>query len=210
MIVLSSCNDKDFEYPEGKVGDSFITKYANFTMKGERYVILKPGQSYVEPGVTAEAEGAALPVVIGGETVNTQSSGVYTIEYSATNKDGFTTSVSRTVVVADIKGKGLTNDLSGKYKRAATGQTAVWTKVAPGVYTVANPGGAAGADALTVIAVNEDEYQIKIPKQLASDGSPTNSENEKYTPASGSTPASYSWVIINPGYGTAARTFVKQ
>lgn len=207
VFIISACEKNDFNYPEGTVGSSYITKYANFTMKGDRYTVLKPGETYVEAGVTAESEGNQLAVTIGGEKVNTSASGVYTIKYFATNKDGFTTYVPRTVVIADIKPSAKLNDFSGKYKRTSNQETATWTKVADGVYTVVNPGGAANTT-LTVVAVNEEENKIKIPQQLASDGTPTSSINETYNATS--KPITYTWTIINPGYGEAPRTFEKQ
>ena len=46
-----------------------------------------------------------------------------------------------------------------------------------------------------------------MPPQLTNDGNITTSSDEVYTPGS---PAKYVWKIVNPGYGTALRTFTKQ
>ena len=139
--------------------------------------------------------------------MTTTAPGVYTVVYSAVNDDGFTASARRTVVVYSTDATAAANDLSGNYARTTNASVAVWTKIAPGVYTVFNPGGAPGTN-LTVVAINPTGFTIDIPQQQSSDGSVTSSSGESYTPTPA--PAKYTMVIVNPGYGTAARTFVKQ
>lgn len=203
MMVASSCEDKDFNYPEGRVGISKITVYPTLTLVGDRYMAIVNGTStFTDPGVTAKEGDTEIPVTTTG-SVDDKKPGVYTLTYSAVNKDGFSASVSRTVVIANVDAVAAAKDLSGSYARTTNGSVAVWTKIAPGVYTVFNPGGAPGTN-LTVIAVNSSGNNVEIPEQLASDGSPTSSDQESF---SGNT---YSWQIVNPGYGPAVRTFVKQ
>lgn len=204
LIMISACNKDNIVETDEQLGISKITYYPTFTMNGERYVVLKPGDTFTDPGATAKEGTTDIPVTTTG-TVDTSIPGVYTITYSAVNKDGFSSSVMRTVVVATIEASAAAHDLSGEYARTSNGQIATWTKIAPGVYTVFNPGGAEGAN-LTVVTINAAGYEIDIPEQIASDGSPTSSTDETYNP----TTATYSWIIINPGYGAAPRTFVKQ
>ena len=99
------------------------------------------------------------------------------------------------------------NDFSGNYARNTNGSVSTWTKLAPGVYKVFNPGGAPGTN-VTVFVFNQTGLSIKIPPFLHTDGTTFTSSTETYTltPA----PPKYSWVILNPGYGTALRTFNKQ
>jgi hypothetical protein len=114
------------------------------------------------------------------------------------------------VIGTDVAG----NDFSGTYGRYTLddggnhvpfGQNAVWTKTAPGIYTVANPGGAAGADALTVIAVNYTGNEIAIPRQQsASFGGIVYTTSASYDP-----PSSYQWALSAPNYGTQVRYFSK-
>jgi hypothetical protein len=138
--------------------------------------------------------------------VNTSTPGIYNVVYSAKNKDGFSASTTRTVAVYSTDATAAANDFSGNYARTTNGSIATWTKIAPGVYTVFNPGGAPGTN-LTVIVFNPTGLTIKIPPQKGPDGNTTTSANESYT----LTPSPrYTWQIINPGYGTALRTFIKQ
>jgi hypothetical protein len=110
------------------------------------------------------------------------------------------------VVIYSTDPSAAANDLSGNYARTLNGSVASWTKVAPGVYSVFNPGGAPGTN-LTVFVFNPTGFTIKMPVQPASDGTPITSAQESFT--NGATPE-YTWQIVNSGYGTALRTFVKQ
>lgn len=206
LCTLSvSCKEYDTSYPEGYVGSSKITQYPVLTLNGDRYVALVNGGTFTDPGATAKAGDQDVPVTVTG-SVDSSTPGVYTLTYSAVNTDGFSASINRTVVIATVDASAENNDLSGSYARSTNGSVAVWTKLAPGVYTVFNPGGAPGTN-LTVVVVNSTGYEIEIPEQAASDGSPTSSSDEVYNPGS---PATYTWRILNPGYGTGLRTFTKQ
>jgi hypothetical protein len=205
MTIFFSCNKTDYNYPKDTVAGSRITYYADFVFNGDNYVLVNRGGTYTEPGVTATENGVDIPVTISG-AVDTETPGVYTLVYSAVNKDGFPASVSRTIIVYETAPDAALNDLSGDYARTTNGQIASWTKIAPGVYKVFNPGGAIGVN-LTVIVFNPEGFTIFIPEQVSSDGTITSSTNESYT---NSVPPQYSWKIVNPGYGPALRTFIKQ
>ncbi|MGE5108312.1 MAG: hypothetical protein ACM3H8_12250, partial [Sphingobacteriales bacterium] len=110
------------------------------------------------------------------------------------------------VVVYSTDALAAAQDFSGNYLRSATGVTSVWTRIAPGVYSVFNPGGAAGTN-LTAILFNPTGNIIFIPSQITNDGNTTSSSNEVYTPGN---PTTYQLKILNPGYGTGLRTFIKQ
>lgn len=204
LSIVISCKKDNFNYPEGSVGISKITYYPTLTLKGDRYVAVAKGASYTEQSVTAMEGTAELTVKISG-SVNTAANGVYTLEYSAVNKDGFSASLKRTVVVYSTDATAVGNNFSGNYARSTNGQIATWTKLAPGVYKVVNPGGAVGSS-LTVVAINPTGQVIDIPSQEASDGSPTSSALEDYS----NMPTTYKWKIVNPGYGPSVRTFNKQ
>nr|WP_294793083.1 immunoglobulin-like domain-containing protein [uncultured Mucilaginibacter sp.] len=208
-VVLFSCKKDDFISTDTQVGISKVTKYAEFTLTGAEYVYLKKGDPYVEPGVKAMAGTTVLPVVTTGLPANTNTAGVYTLKYTATNSDGFSASASRTLVVYDTDATAIGNDFTGNYARTSNGSIAEWTKVAPGVYKVFNPGGAPGT-VLTVIMFNKTGTSVYIPSQIAG-GALTSSASE--ASVAGVTPGTlkqYSMQIINPGYGTAVRTFIKQ
>jgi len=207
MSFLCSCNKEgNFNYPEGTVGISKITYFPILTMSGSDYVVVPVGGTYTEPGVTAKEGTSDLTVTTSG-TVNTAVVGVYTLTYSAVNKDGFAASTTRTVAVYSTDASAAAHDLSGTYLRPATGVSNTWEKLAPGVYKVTNPGGAASGGGLIVILFNATGFTIDIPSQTSSDGNTTSSTDEVYN---NTTPATYAMKIVNPGYGPALRTFVKQ
>jgi hypothetical protein len=206
-MILASCNKDSFNYPPGTVGISKITTYAIITVTGPDYVPVPVGGTFTDPGVTAKTGTVDVKVVTTG-SVNTDAAGVYLLTYTATNSDGFSVTANRYVVVYATDATAQANDFSGNYARSTNGSIAVWTKIAPGVYTVFNPGGAPGTS-LTVVVFNPSGYNVFIPPQIAG-GSPTSSSNESTTP--GATPgtlAQYKMEIVNPGYGPAIRTFDK-
>lgn len=213
-ILLAACNKDNFKYKAGYVGDSKITNYAVFTLKGAtvvsgvNYTTVAKGGTYTEPGVEAKAGAATLKVTTKG-TVNTSTPGIYVITYSATNSDGFDATAQRFVVVYSTDATAASNNFAGNYARNTNGSVAAWTKIAPGTYAVNNPGGAPGTN-LTVVVFNNTGNTIFIPEQVSSDGSVTSSSSESSTPGPGGTLSQYSMKIVNPGYGTSVRTFIKQ
>ncbi len=205
--TLFSCNKDSLNYPAGYVGISKITTYPIITVAGPAYVFLPKGGTYTDPGVSAKAGTATVKVVTTG-LPNMSVAGVYTVTYTATNADGFSATGSRTVAVYATDATATGNDFSGNYARTTNASVAVWTKEAPGVYEVFNPGGAPGT-VLTVIVFNPTGNTIFIPSQIAG-GALTSSASESTVPGTPGTITKYSMEIVNPGYGTSVRTFVKQ
>jgi hypothetical protein len=213
ISILLSCNKTDFDYPEGKVGRSRIIYYPQVTTQGQRLLIINQGSAFTDPGVSATLNGQKVQYTTTG-SVNTSTPGVYNLTYTAQNQEGFNASDWRTVVV--VGNDVANNDFSGTYMRysagAPFGQTSIWTKTAPGVYTVDNPGGAATGYGYTVTAVNYTGRNVIIPQQIATDPS-TGSAGEVSSSVatfSATQPLTYSWQFFAGGYGTAARTFVKE
>ena len=211
LAFLASCTQKSIIDNADQVGISKITYYPILTVKGDPYVFLASGTAFTDPGATAVAGSATVSVVATG-TVNTTTPGVYLVTYTATNKDGFSASASRFVVVYSTDASAAANDLSGNFARSTNGSIATWTKMAPGVYKVFNPGGAPGTS-LTIIAFNPTGFVIHVPSQPDSGGTTTSCTNAAgtadiiYAPGP---PAKYAWHVVNPGYGTSLRTFTKQ
>jgi hypothetical protein len=135
VIVISSCNKDTVVVTPDRVGISKVTYYVNITLTGGDVISIVQGGTFTDPGAKGEAGGQDIPVTATG-TVDASTVGIYTINYTATNKDGYASSVSRTVVVipsAEMPGV----DLSGTYVAVPVGTTpgpANITKVAPGVY----------------------------------------------------------------------------
>lgn len=104
-LMFTSC-EKETE------GLSKVTVYADFKMEGDEFMFIQSNMTFTDPGVTASEGEIVLPVAITG-AVNTSVPGVYVLQYSAKNSDGFAASVQRTVAVVTSMP---TTDLSGTYQ----------------------------------------------------------------------------------------------
>jgi hypothetical protein len=205
-IIMSSCK-KDVVQNDNQVGISKITYYAVLNMAGSLYMADSVGIPFIDPGVTATANGISLPVTVSG-TVDQTTPGVYVLTYSATNKDGYSAaSLQRWVAVYSTDASADTNNFSGNYTRTSNNSVAIWSKFAPGVYKVINPGGASSDSLFTAIVFNPTGDSISMPSQISSNGSTVYALGAVYDTAA---PSGYVWTIENSGYGTSARTFVKQ
>lgn len=199
QIVFTGCSDQlDSE------GISKITYYPTITLKGERWNRITQGGTWTDLGVTAMEGETELTPVIGGDVVDVNTPGVYVITYTATNKDGFSLTEYRYIGVISPNVEGI--DLTGSYKRnAGAGGTSTVTKVGENIYTTDNIGGVAEPGATTTVHFyHYADGLLGVPYQLVV-GSPFFA-----TDATVDVGVSYSWLVVNPGYGTALRTFEKQ
>ena len=147
VLGLTSCNDDN-----DQLTDSRITYYVDLDMQGDAFVQVPIGTSYSDAGCKATENGEDVTskiVTSGADAVDVNTAGLYTITYSATNKDGFPASVSRTVAVCD---PSIETDLSGTWttqpgtQRIYGGSTvtpfADYTctirKAAPGIFSVSD------------------------------------------------------------------------
>jgi len=206
LCLFISCSKKEtVENTATTVGHSSIIFFPSLAINGEQLVILQPGETFTEEGATAILNGQPIDYTTTG-TVDLTTPGIYVLNYEAKNEQGYSATDFRTVVV--MGNDVAAHDYSGTYDRivsgAPNGQTSTWTKIGTGVYTVVNPGGATG---VTATAVNYTGDKIAIPLQTTSAG-PFSSTNGVYYPAA--VPPYYEWKIVNAGYGTALRTFVKK
>lgn len=145
-LGLTSCNDDN-----DATTDSRLTYYPELALKGDATVQVPVGTPYEEQGASAilQSEDVSRDVTISG-TVDNNQIGVYTVTYSHTNVDGYTTSIDRTVVVYD---PAITTDISGTYTvadgtnryyqtdsitTAFSGYTVTITQAAPGVFYVSD------------------------------------------------------------------------
>lgn len=138
---------------------SEVTEYAEFQMEGSQYMYVDQGTSYEEPGVTATAGGEELEVSVNG-TVDATTPGLYILEYSAVNADGFPASTTRYVAVGD-KDVALGRDLSGLYKTSSGGENEV-TQFAPGFYMNSDT---LPANSISVFMVDLGNGSLVIPPQ---------------------------------------------
>lgn len=95
-LAFTSCEDDSTD------GVTFITYYPELTLEGDATMYVDKGSTYTEPGYTATLNGEDVTdqVVVSG-TVDPSTSGIYTITYTITNEDGFSSSATRTIVVLD-------------------------------------------------------------------------------------------------------------
>lgn len=96
FTFMCSCED------ETSQDVSKITYYATLELKGDKVLFWDLNEEFVEPGYTAEMKGEDVTdmVDING-SVDVTKAGIYELNYSVTNEDGFKTSQTRTVMVAD-------------------------------------------------------------------------------------------------------------
>src|ERR1700710_2328053 len=96
-MLLFSCQKESFNYKPGYVGISKITIYPEITLTGGDYVLVPKGGTFTDPGVSAKAGTADVPVKT--STISTATAGVFIVTYTATNTDGFSATATRHVVV---------------------------------------------------------------------------------------------------------------
>lgn len=101
-LMLVSCSKEDSQ------NVSTITYYPEFQLLGDEVIFLDKGQEFVDPGVIATEGDTEIPFTTtitgkyrGGTTLDTNVVDIYQIVYTATNQDGFSGSVTRTVYVVE-------------------------------------------------------------------------------------------------------------
>ena len=165
IAFFSSCKKDPIINTPDRVGISKVTYFANITLTGKSVMSIIKGNSFTDPGVKAEAGGKDIPVTTTG-SVNSDEVGLYTLNYSAVNADGFSSSSSRIVVVipsAEVPGV----DLSGTYDAVPVGTTpgpATISKVAEAVYFTTNCWGNSGA-VISAYFISTDGISLIVPTQ---------------------------------------------
>ncbi|MBR5038858.1 MAG: DUF5012 domain-containing protein [Prevotella sp.] len=109
-IGFTSCNDDNDE-----LTDSRLTYYVNLELQGDEMMLVPIGSTFTDPGCKATLAGqdyTSNVIVKGANDVDPNKVGFYDISYSAINKDGFSASVNRTVVVYD---PSVTASIAGTY-----------------------------------------------------------------------------------------------
>lgn len=92
---LTSCGDDEYT-------DSKVTYFVDLALKGDPVVSTPLNSNYVDAGFTATINGQdASDHVAAISNVNTAELGPYSVTYTATNDDRYSSTVSRTVYVGD-------------------------------------------------------------------------------------------------------------
>ncbi len=118
FLVLSFATLVSCSYEE-EIGSS-VTVYPIITVAGPDPYYVQQGTPYIDPGVTAKAGSATVPVTTtalgkyrGTKTLDTNKADEYTVTYTAINSDGFAATATRKVIV--YKNGDLVNSIEGLY-----------------------------------------------------------------------------------------------
>lgn len=167
-IPFASCEKT--EKPDNtadRVGISRVTYFPSFTMAGDKYISIVQGATFTDPGVTAKEGAADLQVQKSG-TVDASTVGVYDIVYSATNKDGFSSSVTRTVAVLPSAEQAGVN-IGGKYANTGSfSYVATIAKLAPGFYLADNVWGGGSAAIIPAYILTVNGTDLVLPTSTLS------------------------------------------
>lgn len=116
---------------------SSITYFNVIEMLGDELTLHPVGSTYTDAGVIAyEGDAIVTDRVVTTNNVDANTVGIYTVDYSITNADGFEKVASRTVIVHPETDSGV--DYSGVYTGVSRGETMIAgcniTKIAPSTY----------------------------------------------------------------------------
>ncbi|XCF06117.1 immunoglobulin-like domain-containing protein [Tamlana crocina] len=154
LVVLASCS-------EASPIKSQITEFPSFEID-EPYSIIQTGSSFSDSGVKAIAGTDELPFTTSG-TVNTNTPGVYKLDYAATNDDGFDGTAFRYIIVVDNPDFVKSSDLSGSYTRDSnSAHIMTLTKVADGVYHADD---ILPTNNISVFVFHVSDTEVVIPRQ---------------------------------------------
>lgn len=166
-FIWMSCNKDTTNNTDERVGISRVTHFATFEMQGDELMSIVKGTAFTDPGIKAFESGKEIPVTTSG-SVNVNQPGIYVLTYSATNKDNFTATTSRTVVVIAAHENAGVN-LSGKYDYVGSSTyTSTVTKVAEGTYKTDNAW--SGLTVIPLIFTSLDGLSISVPNQTTGFG----------------------------------------
>jgi len=203
LLAVSCRKEPTFDYPEGTVGHSKITFFPTFEMTGDPVMSIVKGTPWTDPGIKATEGDAEIPVTTDG-TVNSDEVGLYTLNYSATNKDGYSATATRVVVVIpDHETPGL--DISGEYLPiGGAPANAIITKQAEGVYFTTNCWGGGSLAVIPAYFICVDGATVEIPLQDPGSGRIVTENPGTY--ASGT----ISWTVTRLDFPGGALTRDKQ
>ena len=200
-FALTSCNDDNDELTDAKV-----TYYPILEIQGKKLVEVPIGTPYTELGCKGvlRGEDCTSGIVTSG-TVDTNTPGLYYINYTYTNEQGYKTSTQRTVAVCDPT---ITTDIAGNYTvqegtyRSYNNKNADFkgfsvkiTKLAPGLFYINDlmagyygqgVGYGAQAELTGYLQLMSDNSIKLISSYVSAWGDSANSfENAKYDAATG-------------------------
>jgi hypothetical protein len=141
VVAFSSCSKDEYN-------DTRITYYPTLSISGDNVMAWTKGTAFQEPGYKCILNGEDVTSDVKvTSNLDINKSGLYTIVYSFTNADGFSSSLSRTVCVADAS-----DAVEGLYyvdptsNRVSGGKTYVYSSY--------------GKDMFVEIFKNGDKYSV--------------------------------------------------
>lgn len=199
LLIIAGCK-KDTTADVSKV---VKVSYPEITLNGPALVVVATGGTYTDAGAKLKDDitGAITDIQPADNPVNTAQPGLYVVTFSAKNANGFETTASRLVAVTGVTG---TVNRQGTYLRTATGENCFITRIAEGVYELKNPAGFSGSRDTKVYMVETALNVYSCPPQPTADFGTMSVINISFN-ATGVT-----WNVVNPGFGTGTRTFIKQ
>lgn len=126
---------------------SVVTHYVTMELNGDEMTLVPLGTTYTDEGVYAvEGDEDVSSKVTVNNSVNSNAVGIYTVTYTAINKDGFPSSIERTVAVydpavtANIEGYYISNGTreSGGAVSPYGGYSVNIINIAPGIYEISD------------------------------------------------------------------------
>jgi Domain of unknown function (DUF5011) len=198
VLIISGCK-KD---TTANVSKAVKVSFPEITLNGSSLVVITTGASYTDAGAKLKDDitGAITNIQTTSNNINTAQPGLYSVNYSASNANGFEASATRLVAVTSVTSAV---NRTGTYLRTATGINCFIAKVTEGVYTLKNPAGFSGSPNTIVVMVETAPNVYTCPPQPSDQGT-FSVININFT-ATGVT-----WNVVNPGFGTQQRIFVKQ
>lgn len=207
FLILSFTSLVSCSYEE-EIG-SKVTNYAVITLNsdedGDNVTVINKGDSYVEPGAIAIIDEQEVDVEISGDVVDPNKIGVYKVDYSSTNVDGFSRTVTRTVIVMSPTPSAI--DLSGDWFRGANKN--VITRISDRVYQCDNAAGYTTGDPnnLKLTFYNLDDVKVYAPFQENASSTGISAETSIGTITASN---KFNWVVYASSFfGTAVRSFVR-
>jgi Domain of unknown function (DUF5011) len=202
MIAVSIGCKKKIE----DVSEVVTASYPNITINGQQFVSIPVGGTFTDLGSTANdtvtGETSLTPLSVTND-IDPSTPGFYTVQYTYKNKYGYKNTATRFVLVTDISD---TIDYSGIYKRTTNNSPMDVVKVAAGLYSTDNVG---GAPTLMIKAYfgQIDDSTLVVPVQPTAAGA-LYCVNSKLLASASDT--IITWAVRNASFGTQQRTFSHQ
>jgi Domain of unknown function (DUF5011) len=160
LMMVTSCKKKESQ----DVSKTVKVTYPVIILKGNSAYSIATGSSYSDPGAKVYDDITKDTTQITGDAsgVNTSAEGLYFVKYSATNANGFQTTVLRPVAVTNMPAAF---DISGVYTRAENGVELNVTKVATGLFRTDNLGGSGSLSDPAYFVIKSDTT-MDMPNQF--------------------------------------------